>query len=155
MSYILQCDPNGLPTAIEDDFHDFDEVCSSCAIERGFVQGAPDCPSPNCDDQSGNEAYAFLTENGCSTGCADKTECREKYITLRVVHDGCDHDVLTTDAEEGLHDFEESCSTVVCNAKGSEKDQLTCASGAATATATLKTLASGIAVLGTAVLMVV
>lgn len=132
--YIVQahhdyCDPQALPTAVEDDFHDFDQVCESCAIDRIFIEGAPDCPAPNCEDQSGNQAYAFLVDNGCTVGCADKPECRENYITLRVVHDGCDHEVLTTDAEEGLHDFEESCETVVCNAQGSQDDQLTCTSG--------------------------
>ena len=140
--YIVQahhdyCDPQGLPEAVEDDFHDFDSICESCHIERGFVEGAPDCPEPNCDDTSGNDAYAFLVANGCSTGCSANSECRTNYLTLRTVHDSCEHDTLSADAEEGLHDFEESCADVVCNSADSNVDQTVCTDPAPPSSATV------------------
>ena len=137
--YIVQahhdhCDAQGLPEVIEDDFHDFDDVCSSCAIDRAFIPGADKCPVPNCEDDSGNEAYLTLVDNACSSsalegGCSGNTVCVEAYLTLRTVHDSCDHEVLTPAAEEGLHDFEEACEDVVCNAVTQEEsdEQLVCA----------------------------
>jgi len=127
------CDPLGVPGDVNDSFHDFDEVCESCAIERQFIEGAPACPAPSCEDDSGNTAYANLVTNGCTEGCADKDVCRADYITLRTVHDSCDHDVLSQDSEEGLHDFEKSCFTVLCNTLTSDADdaaQLECTAAA-------------------------
>ena len=118
------------------DFHDFDTVCESCDIERGFVEGAPNCPAANCKDTSGNDAFAFLVENGCSTGCSTNEDCQTNYLTLRTVHDSCDHDVLSVDAEEGLHDFEESCVDVVCNAAEAGVDQTVCTATPAGASTT-------------------
>jgi hypothetical protein len=93
------------------------------------VVGAPDCPKPNCEDDSGNEAYVFLVENGCSGICNTNTACSERFLTLHSVHDSCPHDTLSTTSEEGLHDFEDQCE-ILCNAPGSsaEKDQLICLS---------------------------
>jgi hypothetical protein len=131
--YVVQahhdyCAPDVLPSEIEDGFHDFDEICDSCEIERGFVEGAPACPEANCEDQSGNEAYVWLVDNGCATVCSSDPECVNRYLTLHVVHDTCDHDVLSTASEEGLHDFEDSCADVICNAPDADMDQLTCKS---------------------------
>lgn len=133
--YVVQthhdyCKTDELPTEVEDDFHDFDEVCNSCAIARILDEDQPDCPAATCDDESGNEAYAFLVDNGCLDDCSVQA-CSDAYITLRVVHDSCDHDVLSAASEEGLHDFEEVCD-VGCNVPASYEDQLTCpASGSA------------------------
>merc|ERR1712127_412488 len=110
------CPVDAIPSDIEDDFHDYDEVCASCSILRGAVDGAPDCPTPNCDDNSGNDAYASLVESGCADDCST-AECRNLYFLLRSTHDLCDHDVLTSASEEGLHDFEEHCAAAVCNAE--------------------------------------
>ena len=124
------CDPADVPGSVNDDFHDFDEVCKSCEIERQFIADAPTCPTPTCDDQSGNEAYAALVENlDCKTNCAGIQSCRDNYQTLRIVHDGCDHEVLSEDAERGIHDFEGPCAAVVCNTLSSAEEsgaQLVC-----------------------------
>jgi hypothetical protein len=131
------CPTDVIPSEIEDDFHDFDEICMSCEIDRIHVVGAPDCPEPNCEDESGNEAYVFLVENGCSSNCAT-TACSERFLTLHTVHDGCDHDVLSTTSEEGLHDFEDQCD-LVCNVPGSAvKDQLTCLNGGGSGAAAVR-----------------
>jgi len=119
------CNTDSIPPKIEDGFHDFDEKCKSCDISRIETPGAPDCPKATCND-SGNEAYSFLTENGCAQDCSSD-ECENNYSILRVVHDDCDHDVLSTAAEEGIHDFEDIC-TPKCNTPASKTDQLTCTS---------------------------
>uniref|UniRef100_A0A7S1D3W4 Uncharacterized protein n=1 Tax=Cyclophora tenuis TaxID=216820 RepID=A0A7S1D3W4_CYCTE len=128
------CDPSGLPTAVEDEFHEFDGVCDSCDIKRTFIPNAPTCPMPNCTDSSGSNAYAKLVELGCTTGCATNQTCRDNYTTLRVVHDSCPDGALPEAAEVGLHDFEGPCETVICNAPGSELDQTTCANPASSGT---------------------
>ena len=127
--YIVQthhdyCDENAMPNEIEDDFHDYDEVCESCDIKRAFVEGAAMCPTPNCADDSGNEAYVSLVENDCATDCAPDI-CRDAYFLLVATHDNCDHDALSVAAEEGLHDFEDVCAMHLCNS-GDGTDQLVC-----------------------------
>lgn len=108
---------------VEDGFHDFDLVCESCEIARKDIPGAEDCPTANCTDNSGNEAYASLIADGCLSNCTEAT-CKDNYFTLRVVHDTCDHDVLSQEAEEGIHDLEDSCAELVCNT--GITDQLEC-----------------------------
>lgn len=127
--YVVQahhdfCDESAMPNAIEDDFHDYDEVCESCNIKRAFVKGAPTCPKPNCADDSGNEAYVSLVENDCASNCASDA-CRDAFFLLVATHDNCDHDALSVAAEEGLHDFEDVCTMHFCNS-GDGTDQLIC-----------------------------
>ena len=127
--YIVQahhdyCDENTMPNEIEDDFHDYDEVCEPCDIQRAFIEGAPMCPTPNCADDSGNEAYVTLVENDCATDCASDA-CRDAFFLLVATHDNCDHDALSVSAEEGLHDFEDVCTMHTCNS-GDGTDQLVC-----------------------------
>lgn len=128
--YIVQahhdfCPEADIPEAIEDGFHDFDEVCTQCGITRSFVEGAPDCPAANCADTSGNDAYTALVENGCNADCASDT-CRDLFFVLRIVHDTCDHDVLSRAAEEGLHDLERPCAAQICNDPNGMASQLIC-----------------------------
>ena len=117
--YIVQahhdfCPEDEVPEAIEDGFHDFDEFCVNCSITKPFVEGAPDCPAPACEDDSGNDAYTALVETGCNLNC-DSDVCRDLYFVLRTVHDECDHGVLSVAAEKGLHDLERPCQDHVCN----------------------------------------
>ena len=101
----------------------------SCTISRrwSIVDGGL-CPQPNCTDDSGNQAYAYWVEQDCSTNCS--ATCAEQYLTLRVVHDGCeDHpNVLTTEAKQGWQDMKSSASsscgnTVRCNAVTQEESE--------------------------------
>jgi len=119
------CPEEGVPEEVEDGFHDYDETCTACEISRPFVDGAPDCPIPNCNDNSGNDAYAALVDKGCGIDCAS-SECRDSFFTLRVVHDLCDHDTLSRASEEGLHDMEVSCVAQICNAVDGGDKQLEC-----------------------------
>lgn len=99
--------------AIETGFHDYDEVCASCDIVRQEIAGAPQCPTVNCTDGSGTAAYQNLLSNDCNIECNDS--CKDDWLTLRVVHDTCDHSALTQAAEEGLHAIEEPCAAYQCN----------------------------------------
>ena len=128
--YIVQahhdfCPEANIPELIEDGFHDFDTACTGCDIKRDFVEGAPDCPVPNCDDGSGNAAYTSLVATGCQIDCSSDT-CRDLFFTLRTVHDSCDHDALTPAAERGLHDLERPCAAQVCNQASGQSNQLVC-----------------------------
>lgn len=107
---------------IEDGFHDYDTVCESCEISRQPDANLPPCPTAVCDDNSGNEAYKALINAGCSTTC--DSNCAENYRILRAVHDTCDHDALSQEAEEGIHDVELACAMHNCNT-GTD-DSLTC-----------------------------
>lgn len=99
--------------AIETGFHDYDEVCASCDIVREEIPGAPLCPAVNCTDGSGTAAYQNLLTNGCNIECNES--CKDDWLTLRVVHDTCDHSALTQAAEEGLHAIEDPCAAYQCN----------------------------------------
>jgi hypothetical protein len=128
--YIVQshhdfCPEADVPEAVEDGFHDFDEQCKGCEISRGFVEGAPNCPVANCEDDSGNQAYLGLVENGCNIDCSSDT-CRDLFFTLRIVHDTCPHDVLSSTSEKGLHDMERPCKDQICNDPSGGAGQLVC-----------------------------
>ena len=83
---------------------------------RKEVPGAPTCPTVNCEGGSGNEAYQRLLTRSCNAQfqCTE-TNCRDDYLTLRMVHDTCDHGALSQAAEEGLHALEEPCAAFQCN----------------------------------------
>jgi hypothetical protein len=86
----------------------------------------PDCPAVNCDDESaGNIAYTSLIADGCLTNGCDATLCRDNYFILKGFHDNCPHDVLTSEADEGIHDVEDACvaASVNCNSAGSGLDE--------------------------------
>jgi len=123
------CYNNEIPQAVEDGFHDYDEVCASCDIVRKPVEGAENCPVANCEDGSGNDAYQELTELGCLDDCSIDG-CEAAFLTLLTVHDQCEHDALQQAAEEGFHDAEEACYDLYqCNAVN-VPDQLTCTESA-------------------------
>lgn len=129
--YIVQahhdfCPEEDIPEIIEDKFHDYDEVCTQCEIRRQFVEGAPNCPAPSCEDESGNEAYTSLIAQGCNLDCSS-TECQSLFHVLLITHDACEHDVLSSAAEIGYHDVERSCVNAVCNdVSGVLADPLVC-----------------------------
>eukprot|EP00588_Corethron_pennatum_P005516 CAMPEP_0194292360 /NCGR_PEP_ID=MMETSP0169-20130528/45462_1 /TAXON_ID=218684 /ORGANISM="Corethron pennatum, Strain L29A3" /LENGTH=373 /DNA_ID=CAMNT_0039040519 /DNA_START=17 /DNA_END=1138 /DNA_ORIENTATION=+ len=128
--YVIQahhdyCPEEDIPEEIEDGFHDYDQGCTHCAIKRLFTEGAPSCPIPNCEDNSGNEAYVSMMDNNCLTDCSTDV-CREHYFMLRAAHDSCDHDVLSTASEKGLHDMEVPCAAQLCNQAIGDDNQLVC-----------------------------
>ena len=92
---------------------------------REYTEGAPDCPAATCTDTSGEDAYISMIEKDCASDCSTD-ECKDLFLTLRVVHDDCPHGVLTDSAERGLYDLEEACVDVKCNAGGKDEDPLTC-----------------------------
>ena len=120
------CPQDKIPEEVEDGFHDYDTSCIPCEIFRAFTEGAPDCPTPNCDDNSGNDAYAALAEAGCGVDCSSDA-CRDNFFILRATHDLCEHDTLSRASEEGIHDMETSCAIHICNAADGGSNQLVCA----------------------------
>lgn len=119
------CPEAEIPVEVEDGFHDYDEVCTACDIDRIAKEGAPDCLTPVCDDNSGNDAYASLIEAGCGTDCSSDA-CRDLFFILSAVHNQCDHDTLSRASEEGLHDLEVTCANHVCNIVDGVNNQLVC-----------------------------
>uniref|UniRef100_A0A6U6G742 Spondin domain-containing protein n=1 Tax=Odontella aurita TaxID=265563 RepID=A0A6U6G742_9STRA len=113
------CPEDKIPQEVEDGFHDYDTQCTACDISRAFIDGAPNCPAPKCDN-SGDEAYASLVDLGCLSDCTS-TACRDNFFVLRVEHDLCPHDALSKFSEDGLHDMEEPCAQQLCNIEGAEK----------------------------------
>jgi hypothetical protein len=61
--------------------------------------------------------------NDCSTAF-----CSSNYKTLKAVHDLCEEDDLSTEAELGFHDFSEACIAESCNVGDAdlEMEQLIC-----------------------------
>ena len=69
-----------------------------------------------------------MAEAGCKGDCSSDA-CKANFLTLRVVHDDCEHDTLSQASEEGLHDMEVSCASVLCNAVAGDDKQLVCVDG--------------------------
>ncbi|KAL7526400.1 hypothetical protein ACHAWF_001750 [Thalassiosira exigua] len=153
------CPEDEIPTTVEDGFHDYDETCQACAIQRMHMEGEPDCPKANCDDSSGNDAYSDLIAKGCQADCSSD-ECRDAYFVLRATHDVCLHDTLSEAAEKGLHDLEGPCGERHrCNVEGAVKGELTCeegeagAEGSGGASATAGVAGAAVALIGAALIV--
>merc|ERR1719188_1444424 len=116
------CLEENLPREVADRFHDYDTVCTHCAISRKSITGADPCPEYTCDN-SGNDAYTAAINSGCVNDCSSQ-ECIDQFRRLTTVHDNCEHDVLTQAAEEGFHDLEVPCAAAVCDS--GVNDQLIC-----------------------------
>merc|ERR1711976_163247 len=100
--------------AIEQDFHDFEEICTSCFIERQFDSSLPDCPSVTCTDQNAQTtAFDFLEAN-CQNDCSSNS-CRDNYRIIRAYHDTCDEILIIEEIEREIHEFEEVCEDQECN----------------------------------------
>lgn len=113
---------------VETNFHTFEDVCHGCSILRKPDPTLPACPTPACDGTSGSNAFQTLLEQNCVSNCAS-TMCADNYRILRAEHDACEGEVLTTTAENGLHDHEEICEPYNCNILTTPEDvaaQLVC-----------------------------
>jgi hypothetical protein len=116
LSHHDHCPMDSLPIAVENGFHDYDRVCNTCDIVRKEIPNAPTCPLVDCVDNGGNEAYERLLTKNCNLKfqCTENN-CKDDYLTLKMVHDTCGHDVLSQAAEEGLHALDEPCEAFQCN----------------------------------------
>jgi len=118
------CPEADIPVEIEDEFHNYDEVCEICEISRKPIEGAELCPVVDCTDDTGSNAYTDLVDGDCLSDCT-KDGCKENYFLLLSTHDDCPHDALSTAAEKGYHDMEDACGMHVCSSS-SGKDPLVC-----------------------------
>jgi hypothetical protein len=125
------CLHGDVPELSEDSFHIYEGKCEECSIIKKRDPALVDCPPAKCDD-SGNAAFQGLLANNCLTDCSTDV-CAGFYQVLRVEHDRCGHDTLSQVSENGLHEYEEPCEAVSCNALSTEADvdaQLVCESSA-------------------------
>ena len=151
--YIIQshhdfCLHTELPEAVEDGIHIYEGACEGCAITRKFDSSLPQCPNVACDE-SGNEAYQVLLEEGCAESC-DTSLCASNFHILKAAHDTCHEDVLATAAEQAFHDFEEACEAFNCNiaaVASSDAEQLICTSAVRSTTAWAAASATVVAVM--------
>ena len=57
------------------EYHDFEEVCTLCAIPPAEVPGAPDCPIVDCTDSvMGNAVFDLLQANCFDDSCTTNPE---------------------------------------------------------------------------------
>ena len=123
------CHHDELPVAIETGFHQFEAECEQhdCLIKRKYDADLPACQTYECDDAAvATAALAVLNDNNCATACATETVCADAYRTIRYLHDSCDHDSITLEVEEGIHDFEGPCESVGCNVATADYDPNEC-----------------------------
>ena len=102
------CLEDELPPTLDDTFHIYEDNCEECEITKKYIPGFPDCPTATCTDGSGYTAWAALVANDCENDCSS-TICRGNFRVLKVVHDNCPEDTLSTIAETNYHDMEEVC----------------------------------------------
>ena len=119
-----------VPETVEDSLHIYEDGCDSCEILKKVDPGLDDCPPHNCQDTSGTSAFTAMINAGCVNDCSTAF-CSSNYKTLKAVHDLCEEDDLSTEAELGFHDFSEACSAESCNVGDAELEleQLICTEG--------------------------
>eukprot|EP01051_Picozoa_sp_SAG22_P015822 SAG22_NODE_2129_length_2969_cov_6.022997_1_plen_679_part_10 len=101
--------------------HDHDHAGESCACAAGEA----DHPfTIDCSNTAGfaaaeallNGADCEATEDSCSqVDSNDEMPCQIAFFMLQAHHDMCDHDVLTTEQEHLVHDFEAACLNCVAS----------------------------------------
>jgi len=123
------CLEDELPSTLEDALHNYEDNCDECEITKKTDPSLEACPAASCTDDSGDASYTTLTANDCSNDCSSET-CASAYRTLKVVHDTCPEDTLSTAAETNFHDMEETCDELHgCNLPAGEGDPLVCNEG--------------------------
>lgn len=147
------CPHDTLSTAIEQEYHDFEEACNEhgCLIVRKFVEGVETCPTVDCENQVAMQAAADALV-GCETDCTS-AKCSLAFKTVHAFHDDCTHEDLDNDAgaaiEHEIHEFEEVCSEESgCNVVPEAFDPNICdadQSGAASLAASLFSAAIAVA----------
>lgn len=140
------CLESELPSTLEDALHVYEDTCEECEITKKYDSSLPDCPAASCTDDSGNTAWTNLVGNDCGTDCSS-TVCGDSFQTLKVVHDTCPEDALSTAAEANYHDIEGSCNALHgCNlpVDDSGADPLVCESSVAAVPVSLSRSAAGL-----------
>lgn len=117
-----------IPGSLSSGFHSFEEKCQDCHVIRHTDPSLPSCPAANCEDTSGNAAYAFLLQNECQQDCDTNPDCGRNFRTLRAVYDTCPDGVLGLLTELGLNDLATPCASQDCNTGHASTDasQLVC-----------------------------
>uniref|UniRef100_A0A7S4JMG0 Uncharacterized protein n=1 Tax=Paramoeba aestuarina TaxID=180227 RepID=A0A7S4JMG0_9EUKA len=127
--YIVQahhdyCFEDDVPENIEKNFHDYEDSCTDCHIDRRYDPSLPDCPGVDCSDRDDAIAnFEALIDNGCESDCSSSV-CVASYRNIRSYHDNCEEGDLPQFIEEGIHDFEESCEDANCNVGEPDDDDL-------------------------------
>jgi Hint module len=128
----IQCLDSELPSTIEDGIHLYEAACQDCEINRKYDSSLPNCPTANCNNGSGNAAYLQMVNQNCGSAAVScgTTACQNNFRILKAVHDNCDEESLSLQAELGLHDLEEVCGPL-CNSGSAADDagQLICSDG--------------------------
>ena len=123
------CLHDEVPEAVEDSFHDYEDVCEEeCIIFRRRDPVLADCPAAVCEGSKGDNAFAAMVEADCMSDCSSET-CSTNYKILRTEHDNCENGGVGMTAETGLHDLEEICEAQNCNSLFTDEDvaaQLVC-----------------------------
>jgi len=110
------CPPSVVPTDVAHGIHAFEEGCDECFVRRAVNESLPECPDVSCSDGAGaNAAIATLEQGGCSLQC-NAAACAEPYRRLRAWHDTCPEEGPVEAVEAALHEFEDSCAAMECNA---------------------------------------
>jgi len=65
------CDHDTLTTAEETLFHDWEDYCLICGIERGYESTQDACPRINCQDTSVIDAAYWILNNTCLPSAGD------------------------------------------------------------------------------------
>lgn len=121
------CLEDEVPEPVEDALHIYEDNCDACEILKKVDPALEKCPDHSCTDGSGSNAYTTMIMNGCLNDCSSAL-CSSSYKTLKAVHDLCEEDTLSEEAELGFHDLEEACEAENCNVGDAalEMEQLIC-----------------------------
>lgn len=135
------CEHDTLTSTEEALVHDWEDVCMSCAISRGYEAGLFSCPTVDCSDSGIAEAAVYVLNTTCTpmpnvpgelqgeaTSCCSNPLSQGAFRTVIAYHDLCDHDDVPEFVEDALHFYEHECEMHFCNAVDASYNGATCPS---------------------------
>ena len=121
------CFEDEIPESVEDAVHIYEAFCQQCEVPTKYNPDLPLCPTSDCTEEAGNAAFQAVTNASCIDDCSPDA-CAENFPILKVMHDLCPEDTLSTEAELIFHDIDGVCEMHSCNVgdKSSDDNALKC-----------------------------
>ena len=80
-------------------------TCATSSASDATLTGAT--VAENCQAP---QVFTLTDADACDAKTGDVMLCHQAFFIIQAHHDACEHDTLTADQEELVHDFEGSCT---------------------------------------------
>ena len=82
-------------------------TAGTCATSSTDATLTADTVAENCQAP---KVFTLTDADACDAKTGDVMICHQAFFIIQAHHDACEHDTLTADQEELVHDFEGSCT---------------------------------------------